>query len=649
MDIKLDIKYIINIISESKEFINIFNNNTVDDNTNINNIYEIIILISKVIKSNSFLKDKTLDNIINQNIEQNIDKLTLFQLYNDICIIKYCIKICINKIKLLNDKLHIFNKNIQSELLKKYKIILDLYKKRKDVNKSDTYLFIYNKMNILEFNNDNDIRYSYININELNELDNLVINNFTMYKLYKDIIYKLINKLLEQDIHDTHNDNINLLLSHVEKIKNLFLNKDLLYDNSITLDYFNLDKNKNNTKNKKPEYLKNNINNPFIKSFGLSPISKFNSLKDITDIIIKKIVKNNGKENKIDIVKKESDLIDLVKYLNSDKSKKNKSNISLIVINKLIKNPIEFDISKLYDKNEIKNYKQGETNGINIKYISKFTTIKFKEINNKWNFNTTNYGSLDNNNFIILEKINKDNYRILKKYSNINIRHRTYNIFENVLDSDGIINNRNVIFGFITFILNKNIIYDNDRINIYNNMIESKIVKNMILYNKVDNFELNKSSKIIDVTLLKYDLVNKIIQIINNLSKNKKIFKNKKDIINLMHNDMIINCFSNFLITHFLSYISEKFKNYNNSNYYINDLLKTFIAQLLIVKTNFQKKIHDIYIEKESELIQLDIKSVKSFLENIFIEVLDLLITVDDNIYLSVIYKTKLLEVLSFK
>lgn len=647
MAIKLDIKYVTNIISEIKEFINVFNNNTIDDNTNINDIYEIIILTSKVIKSNSFLKDKTIDNINNQNIEQDIDKLNLFQLYNDICIIKYCIKICITKIKALNDKLHIFDKDIQSTLLKKYNIILDLYKKRKDLNKSDTYLFIYNKMNILEFNNDNNIRKSYININELNKLNNLVINNFTLYKLYKDIICKLINKLLKQNIHETHNDNIYLLLSHVEKIKNLFLNKDLLYNNSITLDYFNLDK--NNTKNKNKDYTKNNINNPFIKSFGLSPISKFNSLKDITDIIIKKIVKNNEKDNKIDIVKKESDLIDLVKYLNSDKSKKNQSNISIIVINKLIKNPIEFDISKLYDKNEIKNYKQGETNGINSKCISKFTTIKFKEMNNKWDFNTTNYGSLDNNNFIILEKINKDNYRILKKYSNINIKYRTYNIFENVLDSDGIINNRNVIFGFITFILNKNIVYNNDRINMYNNIIESKIVKNMILYNKVDNFELNRNSKIIDVTLLKYELITKIVQTIDNLSKNKKIFKNKKDIINLIHNDHIMNCFSNFLITHFLSYISKKFKNYNNSNYYINELLKTFIAQLLIVKTNFQKKIHDIYIEKESDLKQLDIKSVKLFLENIFIEVLDLLITVDDNIYLSVIYKTKLLEVLSFK
>ena len=647
MSISLEINYSINIITSIKDFINTWGTN-IENNDISNNIYDLIILISKIIKSNNFLKDKTLDNIIKQNtdhsIEKTLDKIQLIKLYSDICIIKYLIKIAINKIKLINNDLHNFDKNTQTVLMEKYNIILLRHKKRKEINKLDIYKELYNKLDIIKYVDQNP----FIDNNELNKLDEYVINNFTLFKVYKNIIIKVINKLLSYNKSETQSNYIYLLLSHIEKIKNLILCKDIIYNNSITRKDFILEITNNNNTN-------NNANNPFIKTFGLSPISKFNTLKDTT-IIMQKFFKkrNNANYNLFDDIKKESDLCNIIKKFNTYDTKNtinandSKDNICIIILNKLIIKPIEFDISKLYDKKEINNYTLNEKSGVNDIYISKFNTIKFKEINKKWDFNIIHYGNLDADNFIILEKINMETYRFLKKYNNINTKYDAYTMFTGVIDSYGIYNNKNIILGLLSFISNKNTIYDSDRINSYNNILEKNIVKNMFLCNKVNNVELNKSSKLIDITMLKYNLNEALLQTINNLNKNKKMFKNKKDILLLIHNDHISDCFSNFLVISILEYINEQFKDCN-SNYYVNELLKTFISQLLLLKVSFQKKIHDMYVSTESELTSLNIKDINSFLEKLFISVLDIIITVDDNIFLSIIYKKKLLEVAYFK
>lgn len=119
--------------------------------------------------------------------------------------------------------------------------------------------------------------------------------------------------------------------------------------------------------------------------------------------------------------------------------------------------------------------------------------------------------------------------------------------------------------------------------------------------------------------------------------------------------------FSQFLINHYLSYINERFKNYKNTSksYYINDILKTFMSQMVILKISFKKKIHDEYLNKEElldEMINNNLNensdknniisddNIKHFFNELFISVIDLIITDSDNIYLSLIYKTKLLE-----
>lgn len=632
--------YIKDILIHLNEYYNIISiHNTGSNDPDMYNIKNNIIQLC----NNNNLLTKILHSI------NTLDKDTgsiqiLMNWVGSISIIAYLIDMNINITKLLNIN--------QLELVPKYNKIVLLNKKR--INDMDNCIITtYNEICKKIYQTINKKEEQSNNLTTvLEDLSNHVINNILLYTAYSSIVSTLIEYLEKNNMTYL----ISIVLLNIENLKNKITKSEICYENITSIKDFSITI---------PSCInvKKNIceTNPYIKTFGLSPISKYDTLPNIVNTALKEITLKKK-------INKEKDLTDASVELNYE--------YCFILIIKNIISPIEFDIWKLYDKKESSYFRQIKNSGVDKLFIDKFNTIKFVNKNKKWNHDIKMFGkcSEDTEKFIIFEKLNNDKYRILKKYKPPQLSKLKFNNFTDRIKYEEMsifINDRDSISGLLDFINNNQMMNSGDRINQYNNIIEKKILNNMFLENVVDVKELSEDSKIVDIQLLKYNLACEVNKEIHKLltKKYKKIYK-KKDIIDLLHEECIISVFSQFLTDQYLLYISNRFKNYKNSSklYYINDILKTFMSQLLILKISLKKKIHDEYLNKEKLLDDLISNSnslkyiepniseknsispdiIKQFFDDLFIGIIDLLITDTDNIYLSLTYKTKLLELSLF-
>jgi hypothetical protein len=632
-----NVKYIKDILKYLIEYCDIIwhNSSSLDNSENIDMKNNMIKLRDNNILVSSILDKIKISNSFNISIE------TLLELVSSISILTYLINISINAIKLLN--IH------NMELLSKYNKIVLLNKKEDDsmLNiHADLFKKIIHNININQ--NDNTIQKKTI-IELLSQLSNRVLNNILMYTTYTYIISNLIEHFEKNNMLYL----IDLIISNVENLKNMIMNSDTHYDSiKSTKDFMvkSIDDIEVN--------IKLCVTNPFIKTFGLTASSKYDTLQNIILTVFKTPPKKK--------VKKETDLTQIAKELNQV--------YCFILIDKSIVSPIEFDIWKLYNKKESQYFQQDKNSGVNKLFIDKFNTIKFVDKNKKWNNDIKTYGDFSDNSekFIIIEKLNDVKYRILKKYNPNQLLNKKSNSFIDRMECEAdtnFINTKYNISGLLYFMNNNKILKTSDRINQHNITIEKSILKNMFLEHSIDVGEIAINAKILDINLLKYNLSNEINGEISKLLKTKyKKIQKKKDIIDLLHEDCIISVFSQFLITQYLTCIRDRFKEYKNASklYYTNDILKTFMSQLLILKISMKKKIHDEFLNKEDLLEEILINNnndkesnmasdklvsksinyndIKQFFDDLFISIIDLLITDNDNIYLSLIYKTKLLE-----
>lgn len=524
---------------------------------------------------------------------------------------------CIKYINSLEEPNECFNKNYTL-----YKDVEELYNKCNDnidkwsylcilkfllnkcqIDTSDKKLIMLNKLVDITINSNITKQYDYIYqilikkytdpLQLLNFITKYLINNFTVYETF----YWVCSKMLKNDI----NKNIKYkIIEEIESIKYSILSQTI--DIKYKLDDFKINI-LCNAKKIKTKLLYDI--NPFIKNYGLSPATHYYTLDNLYEFIFKK------KKSKIT---EES-------FSNDD--------IFIIVISKCIQKSLEFDITKIYGSLS-KLYKQGLTDGINLIMVDKFKTIKFSDRNKKWGFIIKVYGHVKDK-CLILEKNNDNNYRIMLKYENINTKYDQYKQLTNITNY---YNNPHNIYGLLNFI-NGN---STDRIDYYNKNLEHNILKNMFIINKIDIDEIKETSKIIDITLLKYDLYDILNKLIIKLYNPKK--KDRKHLLNIIHDEVLINSFSDFLINNYISYVVKNCSDL--TTYTINELLKTFLSQLVILRISVQKKLHDEFIARERNLKDTDILQ---FFEELLIGVMDQLISVDNNIYLSLIFKTQILSI----
>jgi hypothetical protein len=263
------------------------------------------------------------------------------------------------------------------------------------------------------------LNISEADLQYINKSLNNILNLYNIYEKLSNTVdiqvIKLFAKLIDQQLKWDKSiviKNINILTEAV--LKNLhavslyaFIVQNILTNcisyNQHTCDYILT----------KVEIVKNNImlssnsdrtnistnlihSNPRINSFGLTPHG--NSMQFID---LMKSIKINAKNI--------SDLTKVAK----------KENICIVVLNNIIKNPIEFSLWNLVNIDKSKKYTQPPEMGITQKLIDRTGTINFKKAKKteKWNFKTKYYGSIDSEFFIVLENINGQDFRLFSIYS----------------------------------------------------------------------------------------------------------------------------------------------------------------------------------------------------------------------------------------
>jgi hypothetical protein len=380
-------------------------------------------------------------------------------------------------------------------------------------------------------------------------------------------------------------------------------------------------------------------NNPRLKTFGLTPRGPSSSLKGIFKYIY-------GESSLTLNIKKQTNLEKIAKT----------KNVCIVIFNSVIKNPMEFELWKLVDWGYANDLIQPDNTGINTKTIDRFTTYKFLDSNrkyHKWNFKTQYYGDIDSELFIILEHMGLDVYRQLSIY-NFEESNSKFRNFKN--DKKGgkslkRLIQRSKINNIILYIKNKGISYDNTRISEYNKIQENIIIKKMFLPIKFDLSDIKEDSQELDTAYLQHKikslLINICMDIVKKQYKNGANIKTNIDIGKIIHSEEL----TNMLVPIFIDQYKLYLKNKTISNkFQPSELLHTLLNQLKLVKREFIREIHTRFTEVEidSHIFNLTSSKKNQELEKIFSGiialVIDKLVSNENNVYQSLIYKNGILN-----
>ena len=499
-------------------------------------------------------------------------------------ILEQCLFIITNIITEITDKYQTTDKDI----IDSYNAIILSY---------DKYLATYKVQNIILFRDIYEIYSKTFTWDKVSILE--TVDNLNKYIIEYLLAVPLYTYIIQNIIYDSAAKNINIadeIIKRVELVKNdLLIESDTKYKNIDTIKQ-----------------------NPRLNTFGLTPINEIQTLSEISKKIWNMEINNSSSLKNVATTKK----------------------ICIIVINNIIKNPIEFTLWKLTKWNIAKDYIQADFTGINKKIIDRMKTIKFTNVNNqKWLFSNDYYGDLNGDEFIVLECLGDDCYRQL-----------SICLYDDIFNISNIPLKRIYVIELITQMSAKKILVNN-RINAYNILHENIIFKNMFLPVKIDLNKIKTQSQIVDIALLKYTILNKLIDYMIDLIKVK--FKSVDNITKIIHIGELIH--DNSISHKFISLFIEQYYEYlrllqNDDIVYQDEVLTTVLNHMRLLNRNFVRAIHDNYINNKFDYAAFNynhyekLNYIRKFLETILITTIDKLIEESDNMYKSIVYKIKLLK-----
>ena len=428
-------------------------------------------------------------------------------------------------------------------------------------------------------------------------LTKIVIDHPFSISLYTFIMQKNINTCISLG-----SEICNYMLNQIETVKDFII----LYNKKIQ-------------SNSKDLY----INNPNLKTFGLTPHGEASELKNITKKLFNVSV---GSVSKLESLAK-------------------KEKVCIVILNHIIKNPIEFNLWKLIDRDLAQEYIQSPDMGITQKTIDRFNTISFKPLKNgkKWNFDIDKYGSIDSDEFVILVNLNYELFRVYAIYNEMPVIGG---------GKKEIKINKHKISEFILYVKNGGIIKNHTRVSEYNMIQEHKILNNMFLPTKFDIDEIKSESQVIDSKFLRYEILTRIKEtfddIIKKEYKNGEKIKTLKDVGVIIHSPKIVDVFNSILIE---QYDIHSIKNDGHSNQFqFSETFQTFLSTLFELNVDFRRLTHDYYIKAniDPKILAESPSSIKIHLGEKFKvivdEVLKKIITDKKNIYQGLIFKNSLLK-----
>ena len=540
-------------------------------------------------------------NIITKSINSKIIENTkideIFNLYGLINEVVCIIKIIITCLE-----------SVESKFQKKFEDITD--KNGEKLND------IYN--NILVAYNKYKKNVVQINVDMINKLSNIIQQQLKWTKSNAKDNSDTLTAIVKKYPHSISlytfiiQQNINICISFSSEICDYILNQVEVVKDYIMLYNIKIQKGS-------PGLFHSN---PILKTFGLTPSGEAEEIKNITKKLFNTSTGITGLEN---LAKKEK--------------------VCIVVINHVIKNPIEFNLWKLIDTNLSQPYIQSGDMGITQKTIDRFNTIIFKPLSKgkKWNFDINHYGSINSDTFVILTNLNNNLYRIYSIYNEMPIIGG---------GKQEIKINKSKITEFIEYVKNKGLINTRTRISEYNKIQEKKILNNMFLPVKFNIKEIKSESQIIDSKFLRREIISQTIkqfdEIIKKEYKNSEKIQTIKDIAQIIHSEKLIDVFNSILIEQYDNY-AIKTKSHSD-NFSFSEILQTFLSVLFNMNKDFRRLMHDYYIKAKIDPNILAEKAVikqvklRDIFKDIIEKVLQKIITDDRNIYQELIYKNSLLK-----
>lgn len=355
--------------------------------------------------------------------------------------------------------------------------------------------------------------------------------------------------------------------------------------------------------------------NPHMKTFGLTPYTKLMTISQLTKSMF-------GNSMSIENVSK-------------------KKNLCVILITRIITQPIQFDLNNLINKEYIKEYEQPDEYGINETMIEKFANMSFINDNkSKWNFNIKIIGSKFDE-CVVFEQLSANMFRALNKF-----------VYEHDILGGGSRKTikKEKLSNLIEYANNNCRLPNETVVSVYNKIQEEKIIKNMFLPIKFDVSQISLASKIVQSDYVRNELNVKLKKqattIFTKLNSKGKI-KSNRDIAGIIHDESLSNILYSVLIEQYDLYM---FKNKEKTQFPLSETLKSFLTELEQINNDFKRKIHDIFISKKiDQTIYKDSESSKhrillKFIHDIIGTTTIKIITNDRNIYQQLLYKNKLLS-----
>lgn len=484
----------------------------------------------------------------------------------------------------------------QEQIIKKHYIdYLKTYKKITQVNVTDKFSDIL--INSIMKNSDQK------NMEQLENINSLFIKYPETIQLFAHVMQTTIDRYS----HDKDVQSKNIISFIMELIE---------HDKAKVLQHFHdISADKRIEEKRK---IKIGSRNPFLRRFGLVPSGNFIPIKDLF---------SNMKN-----LQKERDHPEAIfKKIHKE------TKVGIIVLQNITHNPISYELWNLFNTNTI----MSANSGITEDFIKSRVTIHPLEPDKKWIFSSYQFfGSLDSQQFYIIETLNDTLYRFLYPW--------IIKSYEDKTQKDRISIHYRKINGLLNYLeINKEYEKCEDRITIYQKIKEKNLEKMFFKTGEPNIDALVKESLVhIDSSKIKSESIFRIRDVINKMIKNAK---NPLDTITfVIYNNKIFDTFINTVISMYKEFYIVK--DDTRVSFGFSEVFSTYLSDIQNLKSSFSKELNDIYLKKIEEE-RKEIESITDkhklliYIENIINETLDKILTYNSNIYQSLIFKSNLLKV----
>jgi hypothetical protein len=357
------------------------------------------------------------------------------------------------------------------------------------------------------------------------------------------------------------------------------------------------------------------VSNPPIRRFGLMPVTNLMPKNELLSLILNK--RTNGK-------------ISLESYSKNER-------VGFIIFNHVVYHPVEYNIRKLIDVTESKDYIQPPEYGISEKVVKRFDNIRTVTHSAKWNFSFKQIGDYDKvSMYYVLETLDDNTWRALAPW----VSATCFQIPKNKLKN------------LIKYLSNTN---TPSRISSYQEIVQKKSLNTMFLEKSVDVDILAEKSNNVNSQLIQNDVYMKVMGVIEKelliKYKNCDDISSNTDMNDIIHNVDIKNMFIHIMTYNFSNGMSEtNAKEHSAGVFPFEELLASYIKELRFISMRFMKELHDgynreplndsIFTTPKKEKRRTIIDKLESIIKA------SVLITIDSktNIYSIMTYKYNLLN-----